>query len=360
MAIPPELAGAIPLIDKFQVEDFQKVTRSSLNRSFHRPSVFSSSSYSVSPRIKIQFIPSQYNTLKLPACSDSFRTFYRFSPLNDHDEEDAENCSFDEAVELFNKRECYRVIDFAKLSNHVLCSLRETPLDVIVVTSDNAMQYQRTSFLIPDNIKGLSPGSMFLAMSNGLMIPRALLTCNFMWIMNIDTNNEEQHSNNQRNEENQEATNDYAIKIMQIHSNIPDDEIPKVSMEFETEEQAYNFYNVYAYKVGFSIRRSKMLRMFEVEFSKAYSCAMELITESYTHIVTRASVTEKAYKLARDGFKRISDDVDACLEEDTVGRKEENCTDGGINTTIKGIKTNNKRIRGSSSTRPKNALEKMR
>ncbi|XP_060964927.1 protein FAR1-RELATED SEQUENCE 5-like [Cannabis sativa] len=75
--------------------------------------------------------------------------------------------------------------------------------------------------------------------------------------MNIDTNNEEQRSNNQRNEENQEATNAYAVKIMQIHSNIPDDEIPKVSMEFETEEQAYNFYNVYTYKVNFSIRRSK-------------------------------------------------------------------------------------------------------
>ncbi|KAF4377476.1 hypothetical protein F8388_024967 [Cannabis sativa] len=59
--------------------------------------------------MKIQFIPSQYNTLKLPAHSDSFRTFYRFSPSNDHDEEDAENCSFDEAVELFNKREYYRV-----------------------------------------------------------------------------------------------------------------------------------------------------------------------------------------------------------------------------------------------------------
>ncbi|KAF4383479.1 hypothetical protein G4B88_000179 [Cannabis sativa] len=84
------------------------------------------------------------------------------------------------------------------------------------------------------------------------------------------------------------------------------------------------------------------------------------LSRSYTHIVTRASVTEKAYKLARDGFKRISDDVDACLEEDTVGRKEENCTDDGINTTIKGIKINNRRIRGSSSTRPKNALEKMR
>ncbi|KAM6596717.1 hypothetical protein CsatA_007241 [Cannabis sativa] len=62
--------------------------------------------------MKIQFLPSQYNTLKLPAYSDSFRTFYRFSPSNDHEEEDAENCSFDEAVELFNKREYYRCHDF--------------------------------------------------------------------------------------------------------------------------------------------------------------------------------------------------------------------------------------------------------
>ncbi|KAF4392539.1 hypothetical protein F8388_000666 [Cannabis sativa] len=118
---------------------------------------------------------------------------------------------------------------------------------------------------------------------------------------------------------------------MQIHSNIPDDEIPKV---------------------GFSIRRSKTnvytpaaFRMFEVEFSKAYSCVMELIAELGVM---------REYKLTPN------DDVDACLEEDTVGRKEENHNNSGINTTIKGIKTNNKRIRGSSSTRPKNALEKMR
>ncbi|KAF4365436.1 hypothetical protein F8388_012801 [Cannabis sativa] len=148
MAIPPELVG-------------RRFPKGSLNRSFHRPSVFSSSYYSVSPRMKIQFIPSQYNTLKLPASSDSFRTFYRFSPLNDHDEEDAENCSFDEAVELFNKREYYR----------------EELFQIVDKT--------RTSFLIPDNSKGLSPGSMFLAMiGNGLMITRALLTCDFMWTFN--------------------------------------------------------------------------------------------------------------------------------------------------------------------------------
>ncbi|XP_062100756.1 protein FAR1-RELATED SEQUENCE 5-like [Humulus lupulus] len=74
--------------------------------------------------------------------------------------------------------------------------------------------------------------------------------------MNIDIDDMEGHSNNQSNKD-QEVTIDGAAKIKQIHSNIPDEEIPKVSMEFETEEQAYNFYNVYAYKVGFSIRRSK-------------------------------------------------------------------------------------------------------
>ncbi|XP_062119642.1 maltose excess protein 1-like, chloroplastic [Humulus lupulus] len=41
-----------------------------------------------------------------------------------------------------------------------------------------------TNFLNPDNIKGLSPFSMLLAMiGNGLMIPRALLTRDFMWFL---------------------------------------------------------------------------------------------------------------------------------------------------------------------------------
>ncbi|XP_060972123.1 maltose excess protein 1, chloroplastic-like, partial [Cannabis sativa] len=41
-----------------------------------------------------------------------------------------------------------------------------------------------TNFLNPDNIKGLSPVSMLLAMiGNGLMIPRALLTRDFMWFL---------------------------------------------------------------------------------------------------------------------------------------------------------------------------------
>ncbi|XP_062080846.1 protein FAR1-RELATED SEQUENCE 5-like [Humulus lupulus] len=46
-------------------------------------------------------------------------------------------------------------------------------------------------------------------------------------------------------------------RIEIIHSKILDEEIPKIDMEFVSEEEAYNFYNSYAFKDGFSIRRSK-------------------------------------------------------------------------------------------------------
>ncbi|XP_048323604.1 protein FAR1-RELATED SEQUENCE 5-like [Ziziphus jujuba] len=46
-------------------------------------------------------------------------------------------------------------------------------------------------------------------------------------------------------------------KIEAIHSKILDEMIPKVGIEFKSEDEAYNFYNAYAYKVGFGMRRSK-------------------------------------------------------------------------------------------------------
>ncbi|XP_048332781.1 protein FAR1-RELATED SEQUENCE 5-like [Ziziphus jujuba] len=46
-------------------------------------------------------------------------------------------------------------------------------------------------------------------------------------------------------------------KIEAIHSKILDEMIPKVGIEFKSEDEAYNFYNAYAYKVGFGIQRSK-------------------------------------------------------------------------------------------------------
>ncbi|XP_062114546.1 protein FAR1-RELATED SEQUENCE 5-like [Humulus lupulus] len=74
--------------------------------------------------------------------------------------------------------------------------------------------------------------------------------------MNIDKDDMEGRSNNQSNKD-EEVAIDGAVKIKQIHFNIHNEEISKIRMEFEIEEQAYNFYNVYAYKVGFSIQISK-------------------------------------------------------------------------------------------------------
>ena len=43
-----------------------------------------------------------------------------------------------------------------------------------------------------------------------------------------------------------------------IHSNVEEEEvIPKFGMKFETEQDAYDFYNSYVCVVGFSIRRNK-------------------------------------------------------------------------------------------------------
>ena len=42
-----------------------------------------------------------------------------------------------------------------------------------------------------------------------------------------------------------------------IHANVEEEVIPKLGIEFETEQDAYDFYNSYACVVGFSIRRSK-------------------------------------------------------------------------------------------------------
>ncbi|KAF1870897.1 hypothetical protein Lal_00030208 [Lupinus albus] len=42
-----------------------------------------------------------------------------------------------------------------------------------------------------------------------------------------------------------------------IHENIASKLIPKIGMEFECEDATYTFYNYYAYKVGFSIRRGR-------------------------------------------------------------------------------------------------------
>ncbi|KAL3522890.1 hypothetical protein ACH5RR_015724 [Cinchona calisaya] len=44
--------------------------------------------------------------------------------------------------------------------------------------------------------------------------------------------------------------------INKIHSSIPSEVIPKIGMQFETEQEAYDFYLAYAKEVGFGIKRS--------------------------------------------------------------------------------------------------------
>ncbi|OMO81611.1 hypothetical protein COLO4_23494 [Corchorus olitorius] len=48
-----------------------------------------------------------------------------------------------------------------------------------------------------------------------------------------------------------------ANAIALLHSNVSQESIPKLGMEFDTEEELFDFYNKYAEEVGFSVRRSK-------------------------------------------------------------------------------------------------------
>ncbi|KAK9984958.1 hypothetical protein SO802_034483, partial [Lithocarpus litseifolius] len=45
----------------------------------------------------------------------------------------------------------------------------------------------------------------------------------------------------------------------EIHANVPELEevVPKIGMEFETEQKTYDFYKNYARAIGLSIRKSK-------------------------------------------------------------------------------------------------------
>ncbi|KAI3940962.1 hypothetical protein MKW92_033440, partial [Papaver armeniacum] len=53
---------------------------------------------------------------------------------------------------------------------------------------------------------------------------------------------------------------DCSEDVQLIHSRMPEEIIPLLGMEFETEEEAYNFYNNYAFNYGFSVRKSKAHR----------------------------------------------------------------------------------------------------
>ncbi|KAH7842856.1 hypothetical protein Vadar_009847 [Vaccinium darrowii] len=72
-------------------------------------------------------------------------------------------------------------------------------------------------------------------------------------LFNVNVPNEDEDESEQDLHNSVDETG--AINL--VHSNISDEAIPKIDMKFLTEEAAYQFYNTYAYKVGFSVRRSK-------------------------------------------------------------------------------------------------------
>ncbi|KAL0922288.1 hypothetical protein M5K25_006261 [Dendrobium thyrsiflorum] len=65
--------------------------------------------------------------------------------------------------------------------------------------------------------------------------------------------------------------------LEQVAICFPDEWIPKVDMEFETEQEAYDFYNRYAFEMGFSIRRSSrhLLRKGGEVKDRTFCCSRE-------------------------------------------------------------------------------------
>ncbi|KAG8371215.1 hypothetical protein BUALT_Bualt13G0064100 [Buddleja alternifolia] len=64
------------------------------------------------------------------------------------------------------------------------------------------------------------------------------------------------HSDEAEKETNELIDNCSGEKLVtKCHPTILEEKIPKIDMEFDSEEAAYNFYNEYAKLVGFGIRR---------------------------------------------------------------------------------------------------------
>lgn len=85
----------------------------------------------------------------------------------------------------------------------------------------------------------------------------------------LDFNNEEYHSQRLRHEPLNES-----YVSMENESN--EDEIPKLGMVFESLDHAYEFYNKYAGKTGFSVRKGQGTRSQNgVVRVKVYYCSAE-------------------------------------------------------------------------------------
>ncbi|XP_071933754.1 protein FAR1-RELATED SEQUENCE 5-like [Coffea arabica] len=63
---------------------------------------------------------------------------------------------------------------------------------------------------------------------------------------------------------------------------LAEDRTPELGMEFNSEEDAYKFYNKYAFKIGFSVRKDYLNKDKDgVTTSRRYSCCKESVKRKY-------------------------------------------------------------------------------
>ncbi|KAH7854625.1 hypothetical protein Vadar_016063 [Vaccinium darrowii] len=124
-----------------------------------------------------------------------------------------------------------------------------------------------------------------------------------------------------------------------VHSKLSNEAIPKLDMKFMTEEAACQFYNAYAYKLGFSVRRSREHKDKSGRWTKHVksgiiesTCASTLVEDPKammgirykelcrlcTQLATRVAEAEEAHKIALNALKKIAEEVDASLIGETL------------------------------------------
>ncbi|WOL03257.1 protein FAR1-RELATED SEQUENCE 5-like [Canna indica] len=86
---------------------------------------------------------------------------------------------------------------------------------------------------------------------------------------------------------------------------------PKVGMVFQSEEQAYNFYNLYAKRKGFSVRKGHLSRRRDNSIrDRHYVCSNEGTRQEHrTHVTKKPRPLERTKCLARIEFKVNRSDI---------------------------------------------------
>lgn len=61
----------------------------------------------------------------------------------------------------------------------------------------------------------------------------------------------------------------------QMNTKIYEERVPRIGMEFQTDDEAYEFYNAYALEFDFSVRKSKTHNYKGKVLDKIFVCACE-------------------------------------------------------------------------------------